>query len=144
MPRLNWCNSVHPGTSIYVTKGDEVLVLKRVAEHGSGQWAVPGGWIDKGEEDLAQAALRELAEECGSDLKVTAPIFEGITNDIFPGNVHSLTLHYFCSWVQGEPVNLEPEKASEVKWMTWRELSAMPLDQRFLPINNLLLGKRLL
>lgn len=137
MPRPHWCNSVHPGTSIYVFKGDTVLVLRRTGEHGSGQWAVPGGWIDKGEEDLAQAAVRELIEECGS-LEVSKPELKGLTNDIFPGSVHSLTLHFFCEWINGEPKNMEPEKADEVRWMPWTELIKMPDDMKFLPIVNLL------
>ncbi|TDD31471.1 CoA pyrophosphatase [Nonomuraea terrae] len=42
-----------------------VIVIKRAAAgRNAGQWALPGGRLDDGEEPL-QAALRELAEETG-------------------------------------------------------------------------------
>lgn len=39
-----------------------VLLIRRGGEIGQGQWALPGGFLDKGE-TLYSAALRELAEE---------------------------------------------------------------------------------
>jgi 8-oxo-dGTP pyrophosphatase MutT (NUDIX family) len=45
----------------------QVLIVKRVARGlNSGQWALPGGKLDPGEESIA-AALRELREETGVD-----------------------------------------------------------------------------
>lgn len=49
-------------TRILVVAGDEILLTKGWL--GSGQWALPGGGLHRGE-DPAEGALRELKEETG-------------------------------------------------------------------------------
>ena len=54
-----------PATCTVVVDGDrQILLVKRSIEPKSGQWCLPGGFMELGEKP-EQAALRELKEETG-------------------------------------------------------------------------------
>src|SRR5437764_5618481 len=44
--------------------GDRLLLIRRGHGPGAGEWSVPGGRVEMGE-TLAEAVVRELAEETG-------------------------------------------------------------------------------
>jgi ADP-ribose pyrophosphatase YjhB (NUDIX family) len=48
----------------FVTRGDEVLLVKRILDPGKGKWALPAGFVDA-EEDPRRAVERETLEETG-------------------------------------------------------------------------------
>ena len=50
-----------------VVQSGHVLMVQRKLQPGKGQWALPGGHIDRGEQAL-DAAMRELYEEAGLDM----------------------------------------------------------------------------
>lgn len=52
-----------------VTRGAEVLLVRRVHDPGSGQWALPAGFIDP-DEDPKTAAAREVLEETGLTVEI--------------------------------------------------------------------------
>ena len=104
------------GVGVVVTKGRprvangtvsdfRILVGLRKGSHGAGQWALPGGWLEKGEEFL-DCALRELREETGiapsdSDLPTrgeskarAAGTLPFVANNTQMDGVHSVTV--FC------------------------------------------------
>ncbi|PJI86382.1 bifunctional NMN adenylyltransferase/nudix hydrolase [Yoonia maricola] len=57
---------VNTADAIVVQSG-HVLMVQRKMQPGKGQWALPGGHIDRGEQAV-DAAIRELYEEAGLDM----------------------------------------------------------------------------
>lgn len=55
---------------VLVTQGDAILMVKRGVVPEKGKWSVPGGYIDFGE-DPRDAAIREIVEETGLDVRIT-------------------------------------------------------------------------
>lgn len=103
-----------------------VVMLRRGprAKFGRGLWDVPVGKCDAGE-PVTRAAVRELREETGlvvdpADLRL-AHVVHGARGAEAPNGF--LTLVFVVERWSGEPVNREPEKHSEVRWV---ELDALP------------------
>ena len=82
-----------------VTRGDEILLLKRANDHSPGTWSAPGGHLEYGESPAA-AAVRETWEE--TRVRIGEPRFRGITNDVFDAaGIHYLTIWMEASFVSG-------------------------------------------
>lgn len=56
-------------TAVFDTRGRVLLVHHT---YGSRWWALPGGWVDPGE-DLVEAARRECREETGYEVRIVRP-----------------------------------------------------------------------
>ena len=118
-----------------VTRGERVLLLRRINAHSAGSWSPPGGHLEIGETPEA-CAIRETKEETGLDIGEAR--FLAITNDIFAEE----GLHYITIWMKPEVVHGEalvnaPDEAAEIGWFEW---GALP-DPLFLPLRHLLAGE---
>lgn len=123
------------GVGVIITRGEEVLLLRRRNVHGSGYWSTPGGYLDFGESPEA-CALREVKEETGLD--ITNVTFRAVTNDLFAAEgKHYMTLWMEGAYASGEAVVNAPYESAEVGWFAWDELPEPP----FLPFRNLLEGR---
>lgn len=123
------------GVGIIISKGKQVLLIRRSNALGEGTWSPPGGHLTYGESHQ-QCAIREAQEETG--VTITNPIFRAITNDVFEEEYrHYLTVWMEGTYVSGEPTIQSAHEVSEVGWFSW---DALP-EPLFLPFEHLLTGQ---
>jgi ADP-ribose pyrophosphatase YjhB (NUDIX family) len=120
------------GVGVIVARDDEVLLGRRLSQHGFGTWSFPGGKPLHGESVLG-CGLRELREETGIEASTAQLV--GETLDGFPES----RLVFRTRFVEiGEAPaaarRMEPDKTEEWRWWSWSALPA-PL---FRPVASLL------
>jgi 8-oxo-dGTP diphosphatase len=109
------------GTAVFLLRDKKFLMLKRQGSHGSGQWSIPGGSLEYMEHWL-DGARREVSEE--TDMSALNPEFLTVTNDLIEHE--GVIQHWITIWMvaeaDGEPVNMEPDKCSEMAWFDFDTL----------------------
>jgi 8-oxo-dGTP diphosphatase len=98
------CRTIHyadpkVAVGVAVFRDDALLLVRRTMDPGRGRWALPGGFVDAGEDPRA-AAAREAKEEAGVTVEV------GDVVDVYanpPEDGGALFVLYGATWVEGEP-----------------------------------------
>lgn len=85
---------------VAVFRDDALLLVRRRMEPGRGRWALPGGWVDAGQ-DPRDAAAREALEEAGVVVEV-GDIVDAFLNP--PADGGALFLLFTAQWVRGDAV----------------------------------------
>ena len=116
------------GVGVFVLRGDRCLIVQRGHEPSRGAWSIPGGRLELGE-TLEDAARRELAEECGCDLRVdlrgVAFVLDRISRDEAERpRYHYVLVDYVAEHLSGEPA--AGDDALDVRWATPKEIAALP------------------
>ena len=110
------------GVVVYKPLTGEIMMGLRKGSHGANTWALPGGWLEIGEEFIT-CALREVEEETGlkqSDLGPAKVI------DVAPSNNIMSSVHSASVFVQvpllttKEPHVMEPDKCERWEWFSTR------------------------
>jgi 8-oxo-dGTP diphosphatase len=122
------------GVGAIVIKDRQALLVCRAQEPNRGQWSIPGGIVELGE-TLAQAAAREVWEECR--VKVEAgevmATFDLIRRDA-EGRIlyHFVLLDLAARYIGGEP--MAATDALEVRWVAEAELDHLDIIPRLVPV----------
>ena len=123
------------GVGVLLRRQGKFLLGLRKGSHGSGEWSLPGGHMELGE-DFAEVCAREVKEETG--ITITGVKKLGFTNDVFEKEgLHYVTLFFEALWDETqEAENKEPDK--NVKW-EWFKQEDLPSDL-FKPLIRFLTG----
>ena len=107
----------HPlvGVGGVVVHRNRVLLIRRGGEPLKGEWSIPGGLLEVGEE-LSQAARRELKEETGIDVEPLeiVEVFDRVFRQGRRVRYHYVIVDYVCRLKGGR---LRP--ASDVLEACW-------------------------
>jgi 8-oxo-dGTP diphosphatase len=114
----------HPvvGVGGVVVHRGRVLLVRRGREPLKGQWSIPGGLLELGEE-LAAGVRRELKEETGLEVEPLEAlvVFDRIFREGSRVRYHYVIVDYACRWKRGR---LRP--ASDVLDARWVRRADLP------------------
>lgn len=111
---------------VILRRAGQVLLLRRAGDvYASGQLCLPSGHLERGE-SIRQAAVRETFEETGIALDPAVLRHVLSIHQRNPGTSDTRFGFAFTpGWWDGEPVNAEPHKHSE---LIWANRAALPPD----------------
>lgn len=114
-----------------------VMLHQRKKPHGKNYWGSGGGHLEPGE-SLQEAALRELREEAGNQLKLKNIKFLGLINFIDLPPKHYVDISFLADWDKGEPMNNSPKETTAWKWFP---LDKLP-NPLFPPVKKYLIAMK--
>ncbi|HRR40196.1 MAG TPA: NUDIX domain-containing protein [Syntrophales bacterium] len=113
------------GVGAVVFRDGRVLLVKRGNPPGKGQWAIPGGLVERGE-TLQEAAEREIREETGLIIRAGKPFY---TFDIIQrGENGRIEFHYVIVDMAADYVGGAPQAgddAVDARWVSAGELGSL-------------------
>lgn len=118
---FTYYNNPAPTAGVFIKKNDQVLMAIRGEEPFKGRLDTIGGFVDAGE-NLEQAAIREVKEETGLDVKLLTLL--GSYPDVYGDGIPILGF-VFVGEITGNEANMQPmDDVSELKWYKISELPA--------------------
>lgn len=131
MNKENNAKRVGVGLGIIIIKNGMVLVGIRKGSHAAGLYSFPGGHLEFGE-TYESCVYREVAEECGESFKVRVRNFSEDQEEFFVANSimtkynkHYITIFMVADWIEGEPINSEPDKCEGWSWVSLETLEKL-------------------
>ena len=119
--RIHWRNA-KPCAGALIIRNGQVLLVRRAVEPFRGDWDIPGGFCEA-DEHPADAAIREVREETGLEIELTA--FLGMWVDDYEGRT-TLNVHYLA-----RPLSRRLVLGSDAGGAAWFAPNALPEHTAF-------------
>ncbi|CAG0939382.1 diadenosine hexaphosphate hydrolase (ATP-forming) [Candidatus Brocadiaceae bacterium] len=117
-----------PAVGVVIENGDEILLIKKGRGIFKGQWCIPGGKIECGEQ-IIETIHREVFEE--TNVYVSNPQFitfqEYIDKQISEKLKHFVFFNFKVNYVKGEPK--ANDDAEEAKFFTKETIAKLNLSE---------------
>ena len=104
--------------------GHQLVVGSRRRERDGRTWTLPKGTPDPGE-STEQTALREVAEETGLEVRITAPLDSIEYWFVQRGTRIHKTVHYFLMEPTGGDLARHDHEFEEVRWVGFEQARTM-------------------
>jgi 8-oxo-dGTP diphosphatase len=119
-PACNYIHFANPKVAavVFIEDGSRVLLIKRAVDPERGKWALPGGFVDFGE-DPRLAAVREVVEETGLNVEITGLL------DVLFGGV-TIVIAYAARVIDG--ILGAADDVDEVSWFAPGELPELAFE----------------
>jgi 8-oxo-dGTP pyrophosphatase MutT (NUDIX family) len=106
------------------SEGPWLVVGSRRRDRDSRTWTLPKGTPDPGE-TREETALREVAEETGLTVRITAPLDSIEYWFVQSGTRIHKTVHYYLMEPTGGDLALHDREFEEVRWVRFNEASSL-------------------
>ncbi len=131
------------GVGGVVIHRDRVLLIRRGSEPLKGEWSIPGGLVELGEE-LTAGVRRELKEETGVDVETLECIlvFDRIMRDGDRVKYHYVIADYLCRRIGGrlrpasDVVDARWVRRDDLRQYRLTEMATKLIHQAFEMVNN--------
>jgi 8-oxo-dGTP diphosphatase len=113
------------GAAVLIERDDRVLLIRRAHEPYQGQWMLPAGFVEYGE-DAAASAIREAQEECS--LAVT---LDGVFGTYFGTDDPRNPSYLIVYRARPEPPGAVPVAGDDACEAAWFSAHALPAQIAF-------------
>jgi ADP-ribose pyrophosphatase YjhB (NUDIX family) len=117
------------GVGAVIIRDEKILLVKRRYEPKANYWSLPGGLVELGEE-VRQAVIREVSEECGIEIEPTKII--DVIDFIERDELESVRYHYVLidfEAVYKSGVLTPASDVIDVRWFSKNELENLELPE---------------
>ena len=101
------------GIGVLIFKNGKILLSKRKASHGKGEYASPGGHLEY-MESFVECAKRETKKE--ANIEIDNVRFLNVSNLKSYAPKHYVHIQLIADWKSGEPKVMEPQKLESWGW----------------------------
>ena len=117
-----------PSVGVVVLRADgRILLVRRANPPSQGLWSLPGGGVELGE-TVAEAARREVREECGVECE-PLEVFHAVDRVYRDGDgrvrYHYVIVEVLARWLSGEATH--GSDAGAVGWYAPEELARLEI-----------------